>query len=267
MRAHLLQLDLAWEDRAANHAQVEEALDRCSPSEGDLVVLPELFDSGFSINTQTTADDEGETLRFLLRLADDFGITVQGSRTLVRCDCAKARNCATVCSGYDLDEPRLLTEYHKVHPIGFLKETEAFEGGPAIETYAWNAPGNTMTVAPAICYDLRFPELFRAGVEAAAEVFAVGANWPAPRVAHWRTLLIARAIENQAYVLGVNRCGSDPHLDYPGQTLAIDPMGTIIGELGSEPGTLSVELDPASLRDWRSTFPALTDRVDWLKPR
>ena len=96
MRAHLLQLDLVWEDHNANYRLAERALDTASPDPGDLVVLPELFDTGFSFRTEKNADTQDRTLRFLLGLADDLGVTIQGSRTLRPCDCDKAFNAATV---------------------------------------------------------------------------------------------------------------------------------------------------------------------------
>src|SRR5690606_9236143 len=112
---------------------------------------------------------------------------------------------------------------------------------------------------PAVCYDLRFPELFRLGLKAGAEVFALGSNWPAPRESHRRILSIARAIENQALVLSVNRVGSDPALTYAGGTLAVGPKGDILGELGDTEDVLTVSLDLVALREWRNTFPAWRD--------
>lgn len=251
MRAHLLQLDLVWEDAAANFDQVESFADHAEPSPGDLIVLPELFDSGFSLNTDITADVRGETLAFLLRLADDLGVTIQGSRTVRGCDCAKAANLATVVGPGE----RVIVEYAKLHPFSFGREPESFDGGREIVAYDWAG----LRVCPAICYDLRFPELFREGLIRGAELFALGANWPDARQHHWRSLLIARAIENQAYVLGVNRVGNDPHLAYAGCTIAIGPKGEVLGELGDEPGVLSVEIEPAKVREWRATFPAWRD--------
>ena len=135
------------------------------------------------------------------------------------------------------------------------REPEFFQGGSHVLTYTWN----DLTVCPAICYDLRFPELFRKGLKLGAHIFALGANWPSPRQHHWRALAIARAIENQAFVLAVNRTGDDPHLSYTGGTIAVDPKGDILGELTDQPGTLSVEIDPKALHDWRATFPAWKD--------
>jgi predicted amidohydrolase len=114
-------------------------------------------------------------------------------------------------------------------------------------------------VCPLICYDLRFPELWRVAALAGAEVFTIGASWPEVRQAHWRALLIARAIENQAYVVGVNRVGRDPSHGYAGGSLIVAPDGEILAEGGRAPTVLVADLDLASLRAWRAEFPALRD--------
>lgn len=259
MRAHLLQLDLAWEDRQANFKRVEQAIDQCDPAAGDLIVLPELFDSGFSLNTEATADKQGETLSFLLELADDLGVVIHGSRTVRDCHCELAQNHACVVG----PEQSVLCSYAKVHPFTFGREPEAFEGGTQDGSYSWNG----LRVGVAVCYDLRFPELFRRGLALGAEMFVLGANWPEARQHHWRSLLIARAIENQAFVLGVNRAGSDPHLNYAGGSLALGPQGEVLGELGHEPGVLSVEIEPDEVRSWRDTFPAWKDARLGFDPR
>ncbi len=223
-----------------------------------------MFDSGFSLNTARTADVAGETAGYIARLADDLGCLVQGGRTVRACTGSSclAKNHATVFG----PEERLLADYAKVHPFTFGRESEAFEGGDAVVTYPWPGPdggdggdGGGLTVCPAICYDLRFPELFRLGLLRGAEVFAIGANWPEARQAHWRALCIARAIENQAFVLAVNRAGPDPHLTYVGGSIAVDPQGEVIGELGAGEGILSVEVDPERVRSWRATFSAWKD--------
>jgi predicted amidohydrolase len=265
MRAHLVQMDIVWEDRAANHRLVEVMLDGVGVRSGDLIVLPELFDVGFSLNLGAAPDKEDETLRFLLQLADDLGVTVHGGRAVHPCDCDKALNLATVTRGADVPgaeagrEPVVLCEYAKVHPFSYGREGESYRGGEGLASYEWLAPDGRLSVCPAVCYDLRFPELFRIGAARGAEAFVIGANWPAARQAHWRALLIARAIENQAVVLGVNRCGRDPHLAYAGGTIAVSAKGAVLGELGEEPGVLSVEVDPGEIRSWREAFPALRD--------
>lgn len=262
MRAHLVQLDIVWEDREANFANVGRLLDGADVRQGDLVLLPEMFDSGFSLNTDTTADD-GTTQAWLARLADDLGAVVLGGRTVGGCangGCGKATNHATVFApGEDGGEPRLLCEYAKIHPFTYGREGEKFVGGRHIETFRWEAGGEALTVCPTICYDVRFPELYRLGLQKGAEVFTCIANFPAARQSHWRTLAIARAIENQAFMLAVNRRGNDPYLAYAGGTIAVDAKGEVIGELGDEEAVLTVELDVPAFRAWRAEFPAWKD--------
>lgn len=255
MRAHLVQLDMAWELPDESFRRVEGLLDRADIGSGDLVVLPEMFATGFSLNTEVTADKGGVTLGFMQRLAEDLGCWVQGGRTVHDCHCTKADNRMSVLS----PGGALVCEYTKVHPFSFGREPERFAGGDRVETWVWESGGSRAVVCPAICYDLRFPELFRIGALRGAEVFALGACWPAARQSHWRALAVARAIENQGVVLAVNRTGDDPHLHYAGGTIAVDAKGEVLGELGEEPGVLSVEVDVGAVREWREVFPALRD--------
>jgi len=269
-RAHLVQFDIAWEDPAENFRRVERLISRAPIDAGDLVVLPEMFDSGFSFETGRTADKEGRTLAFLVDLARDLGVYVQGARTVHECHCAKASNCAPIIG----PDGAVLAEYRKIHPFTFGREGERFEGGRDVVLYEWargrsgrevewKASGggarSGLRVCPAICYDLRFPELFRIGLQRGAEVFALGANWPDIRQHHWRALLMARAIENQAFVLGVNRVGRDPNLNYTGGSIALSPTGEVLGELGRDADVLSVEIDAGVLTEWREKFPAWRD--------
>lgn len=261
MRAHLVQMNIEWEDHDANFGRVDGLLRGADVVRGDLVLLPEMFSSGFSLNTGTTADRGGVVLGYLRGLATRLGAWVQGGRTVLAVGAAKATNEAPVID----PAGRLVCSYAKIHPFWFGREPERFVGGSDVMTYGWGgASGDgsgeaAMTVCPAICYDLRFPELFRRGLAMGAECFAIGANWPDARQAHWRALLVARAIENQAVVLGVNRTGSDPHLSYAGGSIAVGARGEVLGELGDEEAVLSVEVEAAVVRGWRETFPAWRD--------
>ncbi|MGD9689921.1 MAG: nitrilase-related carbon-nitrogen hydrolase [Phycisphaerales bacterium] len=254
MHALLVQSDIAWEDKAENYRRIEAMLRASPPEPGDLVLLPEMFDTGFSFRLDVTADRDGATLAFLKRLAREHEITLQGARSVAGPD-GKGRNRASIIG----PDGELVAEYDKIHPFSFGRETEFFAGGEQVIAYPWRAGEQVTTVCPAICYDLRFPELFRRGMKLGAEVFALGANWPAPRALHRTILAQARAIENQAYMLCVNRAGADPHLTYAGATVAFGPRGEALGQLGEEPGVLRVRIDLNSLREWRSTFPATRD--------
>ncbi|MEC9372388.1 MAG: nitrilase-related carbon-nitrogen hydrolase [Planctomycetota bacterium] len=264
MRAHLLQYDIAWEDPAANHATVRRLVESARVAAGDLILLPEMFDTGFSLNVDTTADEAGESAAFLSSLAAQTRAYVQAGLTARGPD-NRGRNRALIFN----PDGREIARYDKIHPFSFGREPERFSGGDRVALWRWRGPteNDSISVCPVICYDLRFPELFRAGLALGAQAFAIGANWPAARVEHWRALAIARAIENQAWVLALNRCGSDPHLAYPGASLVVDPQGRVLAEAGGAEAVLTVDLPAAALAEWRETFSAWRDPRPGLLPQ
>lgn len=262
MHVHLVQPDIRWEDKQASHDHIRTLLEAAPIEPGGLIVLPEMFDTGFSINLDHTADDDGRSADFLRDLARDTACTVIGGIAVNGPDGMGRNRALFVPPGGG--EPR---HYDKVHPFSHGREGERFAGGNSIivETVTGTA-GQSFVICPVICYDLRFPELFRVGLDLGAEVFIVIANWPQPRQEHWRALLRARAIENLAYVVAVNRVGADPHLRYAGGSAVIDPRGEVLLELGPEPTVESSELCRSRLDRWRDAFPALRDRqlvVGW----
>ncbi|TVQ33512.1 MAG: carbon-nitrogen family hydrolase [Phycisphaeraceae bacterium] len=264
MRVHIVQSDIVWEDKAANHAHVREMLVGVGVAKGDLVVLPEMFDTGFSLNVERTHDGDGVSAAFVSELAKRLGAFVQAGVTAMGADGMGRNRCLVFSPGGEE-----IARYDKVHPFTFGREGERFAGGDRVTTYQWSegeaAAG--LRVCPAVCYDLRFPELFRAGLGLGAEMFALGANWPAPRAAHWRALMIARAIENQAFTMGANRCGEDPFLAYSGGSIVVSPEGEVLGEAGAEALVLSLDVDPEAVRSWREKFPAWRDGRADLLPR
>jgi predicted amidohydrolase len=145
--------------------------------------------------------------------------------------------------------------YCKRHPFSLGQEPRHFVAGEAIVV----SPVGPFQLAPSICYDLRFPEGYRRATCAGANLLAVIANWPEVRVAHWRALLVARAIENQAYVIGVNRVGSDPKLRYTGQSLIVDPWGRLLADAQDSECAIGADLDLDALLEYRRTLPALGD--------
>ncbi len=257
MRAHLVQLDIAWEDKRSNHERVRTLLGAAGVEPGDLVAMPEMFDTGFSLNVERTAADPEFSVAFLHALAAEFRATAIASVPVMERD-GRARNRAFLIT----PDGRTCTTYDKVHPFSYGQESERFAGGTSVSVASvpLGASARRVMVCPVVCYDLRFPELFRIGLDQGAEMFVVVANWPRERAEHWRTLLIARAIENQAIVLGVNRTGEDPNLRYVGGSIAVDPRGRILGEAGAGEGVLSVALDPGWISAWRGKFPAWQDR-------
>jgi omega-amidase len=245
------QLDIAWEDKRANYERVLALLAAQPLPRGSLLALPEMFATGFSMNVAAIHEPAGgETERFLAGVAREHGIDVVAGIVTVASD-GRGRNEAVVFGADGQERAR----YCKLHPFSYSGESQHYAPGERVCTFAWGGA----TVAPFVCYDLRFPEAFRAGVRRGAQILLVIANWPAAREAHWLALLRARAIENQAYVLGVNRCGSDPRLAYSGRSLIVDPRGEILADGGSQPGIVSAEIDIEALAEYRRTFPALAD--------
>jgi predicted amidohydrolase len=247
-----LQLDIAWENKPANFAKVRRMLAEAAPAKDSLVVLPEMFATGFSMNTQLVAEPYGgPTEQFLADLAREFS-TFLVAGAAVRGSDGRARNKALVFS----PAGELIAFYVKMQPFAPGGESEHYVAGEKPTVFRWS----DCTISPFICYDLRFPEIFR--IAAAAhrpELFTVIASWPEKRIQHWVRLLQARAIENQAYVVGVNRVGSDPYYRYSGRSVIVDPQGEIVADAGEREGCIGAQLDRGGLRKYREGLPFLAD--------
>ena len=250
-----LQWDLAWENPAANFEAVRRLLASTSPEPGSLVVLPEMFSTGFTMNLPAL----GKALPlcaedFLSEIARRYKVAVLAGGVGFHTDqSGRPRNEAVFVN----PDGQVLLRYAKRQPFSPSGEAERFDRGHGASILQWGG----FRISPLVCYDLRFPELFRDAMDLDAEVFIVIANWPSKRVEHWVTLLRARAIENQAYVVGVNRCGNDPMFPYPGRSLVVDPHGNICADAGDKESVLTSVLNRELLVQWRRDFPALCDRV------
>jgi omega-amidase len=254
MKVHLVQMDIAWRDKSANYAKVKRLLDASPVRGGDFVVLPEMFATGFDVQAEGIVEGDSlclaQTGMFLSEIARERGICIFGSG-ITPCSSGKRQN---IVQGFGPDG-QSLGSYQKMHPFTFGGEHKRFSAGEGIVLF--DVFGVSM--APFICYDLRFPELFRHAVLQGAKIMTVSANWPGTRHAHWLPLLQARAIENQCFVLGVNRVGRDQYFPYEGQSVAYGPKGEQLALAGSTECLLTVELDMEYLTSWRESFPVLQD--------
>jgi predicted amidohydrolase len=244
------QSDCAWHLPAENHRAARDAVLAANVVAGSMIVLPEMFDVGFTMDSAVACDASEATKLFLAELARSTKSFVIAGHAMRDAD-GRATNGASVFDAAG----KSIARYVKCHGFTPAGEHVAYAAGDGPTIFDWGG----LKVAPLVCYDLRFPELFRAAVKLGAEVFVVIANWPSARVGHWVTLAKARAIENQAYVVAVNRCGRDPKYSYPGRSLIIDPKGEVLAEAGDGVAVLSAEIDPKISRDWRRDFPALRD--------
>jgi omega-amidase len=245
------QVDVVWEDPPANFARVERLLSTAGSLAGGMVVLPEMFSTGFSFNVETVAEPHGgATERFLQQLARTRRAFVIGGKS-TRSPDGRARNEALAFS----PEGDLICRYAKMQTVTPLGETAHYTPGTAIAGFT----ADSIRVSPFICYDLRFPEHFRAAARNGPELYVVIASWPVARIHHWVRLLQARAIENQAWVVGVNRTGIDPKYTHTGRSVIIDHHGEIVADAGEHEGIIVEDLDLTALREYREKLPFLAD--------
>ena len=251
MNVACVQFDIAWENKAANYSRVRSLLGAATIPRSSLVLLPEMFATGFSMDVAAIAEEQGgATEQFLADTAREFGVFLLGG-VVTRGAGGRGRNECVVFS----PEGRLMARYCKMQPFTLGGETACYEAGDAPLLFQCGE----ISVAPFICYDLRFPELARAVAARHPHLITYIANWPNARLHHWTRLLQARAIENQCYVAGVNRIGNDPRFQHSGRTMIVDPHGEILADAGSTQGVIQATVDAAGLAEYRRVFPALAD--------
>ena len=249
LRVALLQNDVVWEDVAANLSCCESRLSDMD-TDVQLAVLPEMFTTGFSMNATALAEEgDSLTIRALKRWSSQFDVAIAGSYI------ARDKGCC-FNRGFFVKPDGEMTFYDKRHLFRMGDEGRFFTAGNeriVVDYLGWR-------IALFICYDLRFPVWCRnVGNEYDLALFV--ASWPQVRAQVWRTLLMARAIENAAYVCGVNRVGEDGnHLVYTGDTMAVDYKGILMSKaVDGCQETLIVELDGDKLCSFREKFPVWRD--------
>jgi omega-amidase len=248
-RVTLVQQPLVWQDAAANRAHFAEALAHLKGAT-DLVVLPEMFTTGFTMQPEQFAEaPDGESRTWLLAQAKALDAAVGGSVAI--------NDRGRFYNRFMLAMPDGLTYwYDKRHLFRMGGEHRHYGAG----SHALIIEFRGIRMCPLVCYDLRFPVWSRRRPELDYDLVVFAANWPAPRRHAWQTLLRARAIENQAYCVGVNRVGADGNgIQHLGDSVVLDFLGMPLLELGSEPCVATVPIDGQALRKWRDTFPAHLD--------
>lgn len=251
IHAAAIQFNVKQGDVDANLAYVRGALSRAAERGAQLAVLPEMWSSGFSyrnlnelaLRTQGIVDE-------LLEISRSLKLVICGSMPEPDGD-AKVFNTVFLA-----DNGRLAGIYRKMHLFSLLGEDRAFAAGDS-----WLLADTSLgKVGVIICYDLRFPELSRRLALEGARVICVPAQWPKPRQEHWRTLVRARAIENQLFVVACNACGPIGKLDLFGMSMIVDPKGQVLAEAGEEERELVAPLDMRAMADWRAQIPCFNDR-------
>ncbi|MEX0987556.1 MAG: amidohydrolase [Bacteroidales bacterium] len=246
----IVQSALYWEDIDKNLSQFEDMMDKI-PKSADLVVFPETFSTGFTMNVASIGDSSGKTLAWMHRMAEEHKKFIAGS-------CIIQEN-GNYHNRLFWATPEGEVEYYdKRHLFRVGREQEQFTSGDR-RVITDLGP---FRILLQICYDLRFPVFSRNRGDYDAILYV--ANWPAVRQHVWDTLLTARAMENQAYVIGVNRTGVDGEgVEHTGGSCVIAPTGIIKARLNHQPGLLVSSLDIQEIRAFRSKFPASEDADDF----
>lgn len=242
----IVQTELAWESPGDNRAHFDELL--ADTASTDLIVLPEMFSTGFSMASRRLAEPHnGPTVEWMKTKAAERGACVCGSIMTE-------------------DGGEHFNRFYLAHPDGssdFYDKRHLFRMGEENDNYSAGRQrlvmrAGGMTLFPQVCYDLRFPVFSRNDL--GFEVMIFVANWPAPRRHHWRTLLRARAIENLCYVVGVNRIGVDGNgIDHAGDSAIIDPRGETLADLEQDDAMTTTSIDLDELHSYREKFPAWKD--------
>jgi len=248
-RISIAQQPLAWQDAAANRAHFESLL---APLAGttDLVILPEMFTTGFTMKPEQFAEDAGgQTRAWLLAQASALDAAVGGS--------VAVNDDGRYFNRFMLALPGGPTYwYDKRHLFRMAGEHRHYEGGSHALIIEWRG----LRLCPLVCYDLRFPVWSRRRPGLDYDLLIYSANWPAARRYAWSTLLRARAIENQAFVAGVNRVGNDGNgVAHAGDSVLLDFTGQPLADLNDKALVVTVPVDPEALREWRDRFPAHLD--------
>ncbi|MBD1380363.1 carbon-nitrogen family hydrolase [Metabacillus arenae] len=249
-----LQINIAFGDPEKNFKQVSQEIEKTViTSKPDIIVLPELWTTGYDLTRlDEIADENGAvSMKFLSELAKKYSVNLVGGSIA-----KKVKENVTNTMFTFNREGHLIHEYSKAHLFQLMDEHLYLKGGNKTGLFTLeNIPSAGM-----ICYDIRFPEWLRAHTTKGAQVLYVVAEWPLARLYHWRSLLIARAIENQCYVVACNRAGADLKNAFAGHSMIIDPWGEIIAEGSEEPETITAEIDLNKVIEVRKQIPIFNDR-------
>lgn len=250
----LVSLDTVWEDKNANRERVREALGVAAAHGADVAIFPEMTLTGFTMDLQASVEsrEDAPTLAWYRAMAREYSMAMIAGYVKYNEEGSKGENTAVFVS------PRgeVLGSYVKAHPFSVSGEDVIFEKGNSLCTCTFGGA----VIGLSICYDLRFPELYQ-GLSRVSQVIVNIASWPSRRISHWSALLRARAIENQVFMIGVNRTGSSPdgHAFVP-SSIVFDPFGRTLEPTALTDSMAIYEFDPGQAVRERIDFPVKRDR-------
>jgi len=245
-----IQHDIVWEQPESTHALIRPMITQAAAAGAGLIVLTEMYATGFSMRPDRVAEDEGgPNEQFLLAQAAEHDAVLIASIAQCGADGGYRNNAVVARPDGSIER------YAKIHPFTFAGEHERYAAG---ERFLTTEIGG-LRVSVFVCYDLRFADEFWALAQD-TDAYVVVANWPQPRHEHWHALLRARAIENQAYVIGVNRVGAAKDLPHAGGSAVLDPLGAALVVAGADPVVLLADINAETVTRIRRQFPFLADR-------
>jgi predicted amidohydrolase len=248
MQFHAIQHDVIHNNVHATQESIEMQLSQGAPHKGDYVVLSEMTTSGFSMNLQKTCNIG--TPEWGCAIAKKYEVWLQIG--WAREENKRGKNCVSICS----PNGEIVGTYEKVFTCNPLLENRSYDCGNSILIVEIEG----QRVCPMICYDLRFPELWRIAAMHGVDIFTISSSWPIPRIQVWKTLLIARAMENQAFIVASNRIGEDELAKWGGCSSIISTKGKVMMQCGTEDSEIiSAELLLEEAVAWRNEFPILDD--------
>jgi len=253
MRVALCQLDIAWEDKKVNMEQARIYIQEAKAEQANIIFFPEMSFTGFSMNISVTKEKNRETVNEIRELAveNQIAIGVGWVKSEETWDGREAiENHYTMLGGGG----EILSDYVKLHPFSFAGEEKIFTPGNRLAFFEYQG----RMFSTFLCYDLRFPEIFSIASEK-ADLIVIPASWPQKRKEQWITLLRARAIENQVYMLGVNCIGEKDGLYYSGDSCIIAPNGNVMESLSDQEGLIISDI-PDNIKQIREEFPVRKDR-------
>jgi predicted amidohydrolase len=246
-------MDVAFGNPAANIANATRLFAEAAAGKPDVIVLPEMWNTGYSLqNIRDIADREGApSISTLSELAAHYRVNV------VAGSIADIKEGGVYNTSYILDrQGRTVATYSKIHRFGLMDEDKYMDAGDEIVDFELDG----VRCGIIICYDLRFPELSRQIALRGAKVLFAPAQWPNPRVSHWVSLNVARAIENQMYVVGCNRVGEGGGATFFGRSMVTDPWGEVVADGAGREGIISCELHLRKVEEARAKIPVFRDR-------
>ncbi|WP_075620305.1 carbon-nitrogen family hydrolase [Paenisporosarcina indica] len=253
MKIACIQLDVAFAEPEINFKAVQNLIERAVNDGAELVVLPEMWNTAYALTElEQLADREGvRTKKFLSELAQSHQIHIVGGSVSTK---KGASFYNTMYVYNNLGE--LISEYDKAHLFRLMDEHLYLQAGNKENIFTIGS----IRAGGVICYDLRFPEWLRAHALAGAKVLFIPAQWPETRIDHWKVLLQARAIENQCFVIAVNRTGADPNNQFNGQSMIIAPWGKVLWTGAEDEQYALIDVDFSEVDEVRTRIPVYEDR-------